>query len=157
MGNQEPSPPWWEGGAGALHSAGEGGTWWSKVSRGGCSRVSRCGRGAAVCRDSEAGASSVTPQLRGHVCARALASSLSCLCALVGLSTPSLHKDLRLWVPWQEPAHLELETSDAHATRVQGWRGAGLLCQHFSQEDVDTGAAWWPPQALCRVRAPIGC
>lgn len=73
------------------------------------------------------------------MCAEGSVSSLSCLCALVGL-TPSLHKDAALGAVAGRPAHLEPETSDAHA-HVPGCKEGvelGCSCQHFSQEDVDT-------------------
>ena len=69
------------------------------------------------------------------MCAEGSVSSLSCLCALVGL-TPSLHKDTAVGAMAGRPAHLELETSDAHE-HVPGYKDGvelGRSCQHFSRE-----------------------
>uniref|UniRef100_A0A452G6J3 non-specific serine/threonine protein kinase n=1 Tax=Capra hircus TaxID=9925 RepID=A0A452G6J3_CAPHI len=54
--------------------------------------------------------------------------------------TPSLHKDTAVGAVAGRPAHLELETLDAHA-HVPGYKDGvelGCSCQHFSQEDIDT-------------------
>ncbi|KAB0360346.1 hypothetical protein FD754_004502 [Muntiacus muntjak] len=73
--------------------------------------------------------------------------------------TPSLHKDTAggyVGAMAGSPAHLELETSDAHAHAPWYKDGMelGCSCRHFSQEDVGTRHWWWLPQALCRMRAP---